>query len=70
MTERNGMRYGVLGLIVLTLLIFLGLMVAMQSTSTSTPAAPSAATTPAGQPPKAPRCRLWPPRNCRCSTCA
>ena len=28
MTERNGMRYGVLGLIVLTLLIFLGLMVA------------------------------------------
>ena len=47
MTERNGMRYGLLGLIVLTLLIFLGLMVAMQSTSTSTPAAPSAATTPA-----------------------
>ena len=46
MTERNGMRYGMLGLIVLTLLIFLGLMVAMQSTSTSTPAAPSAATTP------------------------
>ena len=45
MTERNGMRYGVLGLIVLTLLIFLGLMVAMQSPSTSTPAAPSAATT-------------------------
>ena len=30
MTERNGMRYGVLGLIVLTLLIFLGLMVAMR----------------------------------------
>ena len=46
MTERNGMRYGVLGLIVLTLLIFLGLMVAMQSPSTSEPTAPGAATSP------------------------
>lgn len=47
MTERNGMRYGVLGLIVLTLLIFLGLMVAMQSSSTSEPAAPGATAAPA-----------------------
>lgn len=46
MTERNGMRYGVLGLIVLTLLIFLGLMVAMQSPSATAPAAPGATTTP------------------------
>ena len=47
MTERNGMRYGVLGLIVLTLLIFLGLMVAMQSSSTSEPTAPGATAAPA-----------------------
>ena len=47
MTERNGMRYGVLGLIVLTLLIFLGLMVAMQSPSTSEPTAPGATAAPA-----------------------
>ena len=46
MTERNGMRYGVLGLIVLTLLILLGLLVAMQSPSTSEPTAPGAATSP------------------------
>ena len=47
MTERNGMRYGVLGLIVLTLLIFLGLMVAMQSSSTGEPTAPGATAAPA-----------------------
>lgn len=42
MTERNGMRYGLLGLIVLSLLIALGLIVATQSSPTSEPAAPSA----------------------------
>lgn len=47
MTERNGMRYGVLGLIVLTLLILLGLLVAMQSPSTSEPTAPDATAAPA-----------------------
>lgn len=47
MTERNGMRYGLLGLIVLSLLIALGLIVATQSSPTSEPAAPSATAAPA-----------------------
>lgn len=51
MTERNGMRYGLLGLIVLSLLIALGLIVATQSSPTSEPAAPSATA--------APRARLF-----------
>lgn len=46
MTERNGMRYGLLGLIVLSLLIALGLIVATQSSPTSEPAAPSATAAP------------------------
>lgn len=46
MTERNGMRYGLLGLIILSLLIALGLIVATQSSPTSEPAAPSATAAP------------------------
>lgn len=46
MTERNGMRYGLLGLIVLSLLIALGLIVATQSSPTSEPAAPNATAAP------------------------
>lgn len=46
MTERNGMRYGLLGLIVLSLLIALGLIVTTQSSPTSEPAAPSATAAP------------------------
>lgn len=46
MTERNGMRYGLLSLIVLSLLIALGLIVATQSSPTSEPAAPSTTAAP------------------------
>ena len=42
MTERNGMRYGVLGLIVLTLLILLGLLARARAADKRSSTEPSA----------------------------
>ncbi len=79
MSERTGLRYGLLGLIVIALLAALAYFVARP---TQTPAAAHAAASPSrrrsiaswtsrnGRPPKAPRCCSSRPMNCRCSTCA
>ncbi len=83
MSERKNLRAGLLGLIMVLAIGGLTIL-ANRNAPTPAPATPAAAQQPASvglqslaelnnstpARPAAPGCGSWPPRNCRCSTCA